>query len=72
MFKIKTKYYLELLTPETMKLLKSTKSKITKDENGENVTHLEITEIILIHCYIVSSSDCQQHLRVLYTFIPNK
>ena len=40
MFKIKTKYYLELLTPETMKLLKSTKSKITKDENGENVTYL--------------------------------
>ena len=72
MFKIKTKYYLELLTPETMKLLKSTKSKITKDENGENVTHLEITEIILVHCYIVSSSDCQQYSRVLYTFIPNK
>ena len=33
-FKIKTEYYLELLTPETMKLLGSTKSKITKDENG--------------------------------------
>ena len=72
MFKIKTKYYLELLTPETMKLLKSTKSKITKDENGENVTHLEITEIILVHCYIVSSIDCHQHSSVLYTFIPNK
>ena len=72
MFKIKAKYYLELLTPETMKLLKSTKSKITKDENGENVTHLEITEIILVHCYIVSSIDCHQHSSVLYTFIPNK
>ena len=55
-----------------MKLLKSTKSKITKDENGENVTHLEITEIILVHCYIVSSIDCHQHSSVLYTFIPNK
>ena len=37
MFKIKRGYYLELLTPETMKLLGSTKSKITKNENGENV-----------------------------------
>ena len=36
-FKIKTGYYLELLTLETMKLFGSTKSKITKDENGENV-----------------------------------
>ena len=39
-FKIKTAYYLELLTPETMKLLGSTESKITKDKNGENVPHL--------------------------------
>ena len=37
MFQIKTGYYLELLTPETMKLLGSTKSKIIKNENGENV-----------------------------------
>ena len=35
-FKIKTEYYLELLTPETMKLLGSTKSKIDKDKNGKN------------------------------------
>ena len=41
-FKIKTGYYLELLTPETMKLLGSTKSKISKNKNGENVPHLEI------------------------------
>ena len=47
-FKIKTGYYLELLTPETMKLLGSTKSKITKDENSENVPYLEITDVILI------------------------
>ena len=45
-FKIKTRYYLELLMPETVKLLGSTKSKITKDENGKNVPHLEITEVI--------------------------
>ena len=41
-FKIKNVYYLELLTSETMKLLGSTESKITKDKNGENVPHLEI------------------------------
>ena len=40
-FKSKIGYYLELLTPETMKLLGSTKSK-----NGENVSHLEITEVL--------------------------
>ena len=43
-FKIKNEYYLELLTPETMKLFGSTESKITKDKNGENVPHLEIVE----------------------------
>ena len=41
-FKIKVWYYLDLLTPETMKLLGNTKSKITKYKNGENVPHLEI------------------------------
>ena len=45
-FEIKTGCYLKLQTPETMKLLGSTKSKITKDENGENVSTLEITEVI--------------------------
>ena len=57
-FKIKTGYYLELLTPETIKLLGSTKSKITEDENVENVPHLEITEVILVHCNI-DNSDYQ-------------
>ena len=33
-FRIKTGYYLELLTPETMKIFASTKGKITKDKNG--------------------------------------
>ena len=70
-FKIKTRYYLELLTPEKMKLLGSTKSKITKDENGDNVPHLEINELILVHCNIVNK-DYQQDSRVLLTFIPNK
>ena len=47
-FKIMTGHHLELLTPETMKLLGSTKSKINKDKNGENVPHLEITEVVLL------------------------
>ena len=45
-FKVQTRYYLKLLTPETKKLLGSTKSQIMKDENGKNVPHLEITEVI--------------------------
>ena len=47
-FKMKNGYSLELLTPETMKLLGSTKNKTTKDKNGENVSHLEITEVVLV------------------------
>ena len=70
-FKIKTGYYPELLTPETMELLASTKNRITKDENGENISHLEITEVVLVHCNIVNN-DYQQDSRILYTFIPNK
>ena len=53
-FKIKNGYYLELLTPETMKLLGSTKSKITKDKNGQNVPHLEIVELVLIELVLIS------------------
>ena len=54
-FKIKAGYYLELLTPETMQLLGSTKNKITKDKNGENVAHFEITEAVLVHCNIANN-----------------
>ena len=70
-FKIKNGYSLELLTKETMKLLGSTKNKITKDKNGENVPPLEITEVVLVHCDMVNN-DYQHDLRVLYTFVPNK
>ena len=70
-FKIKNRYSIELLTPHAMKLLGSTKNKITKDKNGENVPHLEITEVVLVHCDIVNN-DYQQDSRVLYTFVPNK
>ena len=70
-FKIKNGYSLELLTKETMKLLGSTENKITKGKNGENVLHLEITEVELVHCSMVNN-DSQQNSRVLYTFVPNK
>ena len=52
-FKIKTGYYLELLTPSTIKLLGKTKSRITQHKNGENVPYLEITEVVLIHCNVI-------------------
>ena len=70
-FKIKNGNYFELLTPETMKFLGSTESKITKDKNSENVPHLEIVELVLVHCNLVNN-DYQQDSRILYTFVPNK
>ena len=70
-FKIKNGYSLELLTPEIMKLLGSPEFKITKDKNGENVAHLEIAEVVLVHCNI-AINYYQQDSRVLYTFAPNK
>ena len=51
-FRINAGYYLELSTPETMKLLGSTKSGINKDEN--DVLHLEITEVVFVHSNIVN------------------
>ena len=69
--KIKTGYYLELLTPKTIKLLGSTENNITKVKNGENVPHLEITEVVLVQCNIVSNYY-QQDSRALYTFVSNK
>ena len=48
-----------------MKLLGSTESKITKDKNGENVPHLQITEEVLVYCNLVNN-DYQQN-----TFVPN-
>ena len=68
-FKIKTGYY--LLTPEIMQLLGNTKSKITKNENGENMFHLEIAEVVLAHCNVVNN-DYQHDSRFSYMFVPNK
>ena len=54
-----------------MKLLASNESRITEDKNGENVPHLEIVELVLVHCNLVTN-DYQQDSRILYTFVPNK
>ena len=54
-----------------MKLLGSAENKINKDKNGENVPHLEIVEVVLVHCNLVNN-DYQQNSRILYTFVPNK
>ena len=71
-FKIKRGYYyLELLTPETTELPRSTEKKIIKDKNGEKVPHLEIAEVVLVYCSIVNNYY-QQDSRVLYTLVPNK
>ena len=70
-FKIKNGYYLEFLKSEIMKLLESTENKITKDKNCENLPHLEITELALVHCNLVNN-DYHQDSRILYTFVPNK
>ena len=68
-FRIRTVYYLELLTSVAMKLLGSTKkSKITRDENGQNAPYLEIPEVVLV----IVNNDYLENSKVLYTFVPNK
>ena len=57
--------YHKLLTPETMKLIRRTKSKITKDKNSENVPNLEVTEVVLVHW---KSHSKLVHSRVSHTF----
>ena len=71
LFKIKTGYKLELLTPETMKLLGTTKNVVDKDKNSENVPKLESVEVVLLHCSFVKN-DYQHASKVLFSFVPNK
>ena len=70
-FKIKTGYKLELLTPETMKLLGSTKKDVDKDKDGENVPKLESVEAVLVHCNLVKT-DYLHTSKVLLSFVLNK
>ena len=69
--KIKTGYKLELLTPETMKLIESRKKDFEKNKEGENVSKLEYVEVVLVHCNLVKN-DYQHASKVLFSFIPNK
>ena len=70
-FKIKSGYKLELLTPETMRLLRSTKKDVDSDKNSENVPKSESAEVVLVHCDLVKN-DYQHTSKVLFSFIPNK
>ena len=70
-FKIKTGHKLELLSPETMKLLGSTKKVVDKDKNGEIVPKLDSVEVVLVQCNLVKNGY-QHTLKVLFTFVPNK
>ena len=54
-----------------MKLLGNAENKITRNKNGENVPHLEVVELVLVHRNLVKN-DYQQDSRILYTFVPNK
>ena len=70
-FKIKTGYKLELLTPETMRLLGSTKKDVDANKNSENAPKLESIEVVLVH-YNLVNNNYQQASKVLFTFVPNK
>ena len=69
--KIQTGYKLELLTPETMKFLGSTKKDVDKDKDRENVPKLESVEVVLVYCNLVKN-DYQHTSKVLITFVPDK
>ena len=49
-----------------MKSLGSTKSKITKDKNGENEPHLEIAELVLVHCNLVNNDISVRFKNIIY------
>ena len=70
-FKIKTGYKLKILSPETMKLLGSTKKDVDQNKDGENVLKLESVEVVLVHCNLVNN-NYQQASQVLFNFVPNK
>ena len=70
-FKIKARYKLESLSPETMKLLGSIRKDVDKDEDGKDVTKLESVEFVLVHCNLVNN-NYQQASKALFTFVPNK
>ena len=70
-FKVKTSYKLEMLTPETMKLLRSTNKICDEGKDGENVPKLQSVEVVLVHCDLVKN-DYQHTPKVSFTFVSNK
>ena len=70
LFKI-TAYKLELLTEETMQLLRSSKKDIENNKDGEIVSRLETVEVVLVYCNLLNN-NYQQASKVLFTFVPNK
>ena len=70
-YEIKIECCLKFLISETVKLLGSTTSKVTENENAESLPHLEISEVVLIQCNI-ANDNYQQVSTVLYAFVPNK
>ena len=70
-FKIEIGYKLELLTPETMKLLGTTKKDVDSDKNSAEVQKLESVEVVLVQCNLVKN-DYQHSSKVLFSFVPNK
>ena len=70
-FKIETGHKLELLTPETMRLLGSTKKDVDADKNSENVPKLKSAESVLVHCNLLNK-DYEHISKVLFSFVPNK
>ena len=70
-FKIKIGYKLKLLSPETMKLLGSTKKDVDQEKDVEDVPKLKFVEVVLVHCNLVNN-NYQEASKVLFTFVPNK
>ena len=70
-FKIKTGYKLELISPEIMKLLGSAKKDVDKNKDGEDIPKLESVEFVLVHCNIVNNTY-QKASKVIFTFVPSE
>ena len=70
-FKIKTGYELELLSPETMRLLGGTKKDADQEKDGEDAPKLEAVELVLVH-FNLANNNCQQESKVLFMFMRNK
>ena len=69
--KVKDVYKLELQTAEIMKLFANKKILLAKVKIGENVSSLEVAEVVLVQCNLVDN-QYQQNSKVLCTFTPNK